>query len=307
MGLLNRIFVALDASKKDVPLLKHANKYINDSNADKVYFIHVQESLDLPKEVTDKYPNMLSPLDESIRMSMDKIIHENIPNIDNINHELLIEEGNPAETIIKLVKRKQADIVILGKNSQGKGTGSVARKIASFAPCSILFAPELLQYEKEPKALIPINFSETSKDALQQVEEIAGHIHELKSLAINCFRIPNGYSTTGKSYDEMVEILTDVSQKKLDHFVKSAVDDHNIETKPILIEEDDTTADAIYKAAKDENADVIIIGSKSRTFMASMVLGSTAEKLLLSDINIPILIYKNKNQTLDIFNFFDRI
>ncbi|NME66665.1 universal stress protein [Flammeovirga aprica] len=307
MGLLNRIFVALDASRKDVPLLKHANKYINNSGADKVYFVHVQESLDLPDEVTKKYPDMLSPLDESIRASMNSLIHEHIPNIDNINHELLIEEGVPAETIIKLVKRKQSDIVILGKNSQGKGTGSVARKIASFAPCSVLFAPELLQYEKEPKALIPINFSETSKDALQQVEEIASHIHDLKSMAVNCFRIPNGYSTTGKSYEEMVEILEGVSQKKLDHFVKSAIDDHNIMTKPVLIGEDETIADGIYKTAKSENVDMIIIGSKSRTFMASMVLGSTAEKLLLSDINIPILIYKNKNQTLDIFNFFDRI
>lgn len=307
MSLLKRIFVALDASKKDSPILQHANKFIAYSDVEKVYFIHVQKSLNLPKEVTDKYPDMLCPLDESIRSNMDQLIHKHIPKIDEVNFELIIEEGDPAESIIKMVKRKQADVVIIGKNNQGKGTGSVARKIASFAPCSILFAPELLNAVDDAKVLIPINFSETSKNTLQQIDEIANNIKGLKSLAINCYEVPSGYSSTGKSYEEMAEILKEVSQKKLDHFVERAIDNDDIETKPVLIKGDDSISDAIYKTAIEEKVNMILIGSKSRTFMASMVLGNTAEKLLLSDINIPIFIYKNRKQTLDIFNLFDRI
>ncbi|MBB6459751.1 universal stress protein [Flammeovirga kamogawensis] len=309
MSLFRRTLVALDGSEKDKKLLEHASTHIAMGKVEKLYFIHVQKSLNLPQELTDKYPDMLSPLDESIGKTMDTLIHKYIKNIDSYNYELMIEEGDPAETIIKMSKRKQVDIVIIGKNSSGERTGSVARKVASFAPCSVLFAPELLPEDRTtPNILLPLNFSDSSKEALEQTEELAKLVKDSKVIAINCFRVPQGYSSTGKSYDEVAKILSEISEKKLDNFVaQTGNSNHDITTEPILIGEDESKFDAIYKTAKKVSADLIVVGSKSRTFMASMVLSSTAEKLLSSDINLPILIYKSKGKALDIFNFFDRI
>ncbi|ANQ47736.1 universal stress protein [Flammeovirga yaeyamensis] len=306
MSVFKRTIIALDGTEKDLPLLKHASKYLQRNEVEKIYFVHVQESLDLPKEVLEKYPDMMSPLDESIRENIEKLVTEHIPYIKDMDYDLMVEEGDPAETIIKLSKRKQATMVILGKNSSGKKTGAIARKIASFSPSSIMFAPELLN-EETPKVLLPINFSDTSKEALEQVEEIAELIDNVEVVAVNCYKVPSGYSSVGKSYEEMTKILGDVSQKKLDKFVSTTNNSDNIKTVSVLVKDDENVADTVYKYAKQEDVNIIVIGSKSRTWMASMLLSSTAEQLLQSDINIPLMIYKNKKKTLDVFDFFERI
>ncbi|OHX68334.1 universal stress protein [Flammeovirga pacifica] len=306
MSVFKRTIIALDGTDKDIPLLKHASKYIQRNEIEKIYFIHVQESLDLPEEVIEKYPDMLSPLDESIKKDMEELISEHLPFAKELNHELMIEEGDPAETIIKISKRKQASLVILGKTDKKNKTGAIARKIASFSPASIMFAPELLN-EEAPKVILPIDFSDTSKEALEQVEEIAQLIDNVEVTAINCYKVPSGYSSTGKSYEEVAKVLEEVSQKKLNHFVSKTKNSDGITTKSVLISDAESVFDAIYKTVKAEGANIVVVGSKSRTWMASMILSSTAEQLLQSDLNIPLLIYKNKKKTLDIFDLFERI
>ncbi|WP_281614589.1 universal stress protein [Flammeovirga sp. SubArs3] len=306
MSIFKRIIVALDGSSKDEPLLKHAHEYIQKNLSEKIYFIHVQESLELPDDVVSKYPDMLSPLDESIKTTMNNLIHEHIPNIENFDYDLIIEEGNPAETIIKVTKRKQADLIIIGTKSIAARTGAVARKVASFSPCSVLFAPDLIK-TTQPKILLPLDFSESSKDCLNQIEEMASLIDTTFVKAINCYKVPTGYSTTGKSYEEVAKVLEEVSQKKLDHFVAKTKKPELVETKAILMKDGQSVAETIYETAKKEEANIIVIGSKTRTWMASMLLSSTAEDLLASDIGLPILIYKSKGKTEDIFALFDRI
>lgn len=59
----------------------------------------------------------------------------------NIPLEMIIEYGDPADTIIRLARREEIDVIVIG--SSGKGffqrriKGSISHKVASSASCSV--------------------------------------------------------------------------------------------------------------------------------------------------------------------------
>jgi nucleotide-binding universal stress UspA family protein len=59
--------------------------------------------------------------------------------------KLQSEWGDPAETIIGIVSRNKADMVVLGRRGRGRLSGlllgSVSQKVASLAPCAVLVVP----------------------------------------------------------------------------------------------------------------------------------------------------------------------
>lgn len=53
--------------------------------------------------------------------------------------------GDPAETIIDTIRRKKADILVVGRRGRGRLSGlllgSVSQKLASLAPCNVMVVP----------------------------------------------------------------------------------------------------------------------------------------------------------------------
>jgi len=53
--------------------------------------------------------------------------------------------GDPAETIIDMVRRGKADLLVVGRRGRGRLSGlllgSVSQKLASLAPCAVMVVP----------------------------------------------------------------------------------------------------------------------------------------------------------------------
>ncbi len=60
--------------------------------------------------------------------------------------ELQVGWGDPASSIIKMAAREAADAIVLGRRGRGRLAGlllgSVARKVVSLAPCTVIVVPE---------------------------------------------------------------------------------------------------------------------------------------------------------------------
>jgi nucleotide-binding universal stress UspA family protein len=82
--------------------------------------------------------------------------------------------------------------------------------------------------------------------------------------------------------------LKKASQSYLDN-LKRHLDDKTIQT---IVREGDF-AESILKAAKDMNADIIVMGSHSRKWLENIVMGSVTEKVL-NHTSVPLFIIPTK-------------
>jgi nucleotide-binding universal stress UspA family protein len=65
-----------------------------------------------------------------------------------------------------------------------------------------------------------------------------------------------------------------------------------------VLDDDDSPADKIFGFASDQKADMIVMGSKGRTGLSSILLGSVAEKVIKYDSDIPLMIVKEKGENM---------
>ncbi len=75
----------------------------------------------------------------------------------------------------------------------------------------------------------------------------------------------------------------------------------------MMFDDEDDPGERAYECATEHNADMIILSSRGRTGLASILLGSVAEKMVLYDSSLPLLIIKNKSENLGFFDALMRI
>ena len=89
-------------------------------------------------------------------------------------------------------------------------------------------------------------------------------------------------------WDNVREMLHEEGKKALD-FVKREAEGKNIKVKTIIKE--GSPSRAIVEASKEENADLIVVGTAGRTGLDRFLLGSISEKVLRTSEK-PVLVVK---------------
>lgn len=300
MYSLKRILIALDLTEMDDALIKYVVRLSNIIDIEKIYFIHVEKHLELPDGINLKTSNSGSPVDETI----EHLIEENIERNGKANlkapYKVEVIEGSPSRQVLHWAKVKKADLIAVGRKSGLKGGGALSHKVARLAPCSVVYIPEVLP-EHYRNFVVPVNFSETSKMALEYAIEICTGAKEGFITCVNVYKVPAGYHYSGKSYEEFSAIMKENAQKKykkwLTKFNLKGVDVRD----EYVLDKGDDIAQAIYRFTVREQTSNIVIGSKGRTNAAAFVLGSVAEKLVMLNAHIPLFIAKEKNHNMDLF------
>jgi hypothetical protein len=114
---------------------------------------------------------------------------------------------------------------------------------------------------------------------------------------VHVYRVPIGYHKTGKSYSEFAVIMKNHAEKDYNKFFQKHDFPTNIPCTYILTD-DEKYAELAYDHANKEDIDLIVIGSRGRTDVSSILMGSVAEKLVYLDSSIPILIVKLKGENM---------
>lgn len=199
--------------------------------------------------------------------------------------------------LLEMAQKASTDLIIVGQKRTLSGGGVTTVRLARRASCNLLIVPENATPAVN-KFLVPIDFSNYSKLALEQTIDFAvktGGTAEI--ICQNVYNVPAGYHYTGKSFEEFAEIMRKNAQEAFQKFSKK-IDPRGIKiTDMYSLDVNDNLASDIYDLADKVKPDFIIIGAKGRTAAAALFLGSLAEKIVHDHMNYPLLVvrFKGKN------------
>lgn len=301
MKNIKKVLVGLDLSPMDKILIRKTKELVEMMEIEMVYFVHVAENLALPEEVTKAYPDLMAPLDEAIEKEIaDVILHAGYP--EGFKFEVEAKEGHPMETVLRWSKVKDVDCIFMGRKNELEGSGSLAKGIAQKSPCSVLLLTESKEHDIINKIAVPIDFSPYSLLSLEFAQQMANDPSEIE--CFHLYDVPIGYSKTGKSHEEFAEIMLKNARKDFQDFIRK---NHLPLFNCKFILNENGKAKTLLKAAKDEAADFIIIGSRGRTDSAALLLGSIAERLININNEIPMLVLKKKGENMHFLEALFRV
>ncbi|MFC4872942.1 universal stress protein [Negadavirga shengliensis] len=298
-----KIIVCLDQTEMDKTLVQFAAFIASINQSKKIYFTNVIRNLSIPKDVLKEFPNLIDNMMEERKNQMKKTVEEHFDKSLSTNMSFVVKEGQLSKKILKLANDKSADIILVGRKITLPGTGVLSQRLARRASCSLLIVPENSS-PKAKKLLVPSDFSDYAKDAIEEAIEIAeknGRKGEI--ICQNVFTVPSGYHFTGKSFEEFSSIMQTHAEVNYKKFIRK-IDTKGININPIYtMDKDDDPTDDIIQKALDIKADMIIIGVKGRTAATALFIGSLAERLIQRNDKVPMLVTRPKGKNAGIIEY----
>lgn len=269
----------------------------------KIYFINIQNELEIPNALKNDYPGFFLPQDEFLIREMKEVVKAYFKDYESFDIEYKIIEGSPAREMLHLAHVKNIDLLVMGRKKELRGHGILTAQLVRKVPCSVLFIPE--KPKKRLKEIFICNdFSEYSRIALEEAIRLTEKDPEITIKLQHVYHVPSAISTTkidpeeykGKVIQHLVSVYND--------FVKN-IDLKNAHIHPVFKSDKNMSiTDTLSASIAREKCDLAIIGSRGKSMVRSVFLGSTTERLLRHDIEYPILVAKRKKME---YNFLEML
>ncbi len=298
MDRYKRLLVGLTGADRDNGTIEYAAMVSRMAKLEKIYFLHVADSLEVPASIREAYPDMLEPVAEYLTEQIREMVEERFSSLSEIKVDFEVIEGTPLVEILRLTRQKEIDLILVGKTKEHQQSGMLPEKLARKAPCSVLVVPEGAQPEIS-KILVPVDFSEHSADAMDvaiaftsagtKSEVVCAHTYQ----AYEPYQAYQGY---GVIDDE--DMRASVEQE-YQAFIKG-LDLMGCSVDPLFLSSENPLR-SLTTAITDQQADFVVVGARGRTAAAALVLGSITERLIAST-TLPLIAVKKKGTGLSLLN-----
>lgn len=295
MKNFQRIIVALDHTVFDEKLIRYFDRFCQMIQPEKVHFIYVDHDLELPPGMeiiyNDDDGNTLVK-DELLKKALQKKIATGFSPKNNVQVSIDVLEGEPLEEILHWVNVKQADLLVVGNKKMSEGSGVVAKRVARHTDCAVLFVPETGR-ERIEKILVPVDFSDYSKVAMQGAIDLAMSGPGRAVTVFNTFSVSlTGNPGINLSYDKFVHDMTAYKKEALAKYI-AGFDGSGVKLDTaVAVNETGNPARQIYHYAVKNSYDLIVVGAKGHNMLERVLMGSVTEKLLGLDKEIPVLVLR---------------
>ncbi len=200
--------------------------------------------------------------------------------------EGFIVRGRPASAIVDEAGAMKADLVVLG--SRGHGTiatmvlGSTASEVVDHAPCPVLVA--------RSGTLGTVALADDGSSSARSAESVVTAWplfadREISVVAVAEVGVPVAAGFTPGLYDQVLESYTrsvDEARQEVaeaSQSVANRLSDAGLRATPVVLEGD--PASEIVRYATERRAGTIVMGTRGRTGLARLVLGSVARNVLV--------------------------
>jgi len=298
MEKLDNILVCMDLTEMDDFLLNYAGYLVTRIKARKIYFLHLLQSYDLPREVLSEFPDMQKPITKIIQEELEEKVSTSFPHQEHVEIEVTVLEGVKSDKLLQFTRDHKINLTLFGKKVGYLGRGSLARRTMPLTPSSILLVSETVT-PKIDKILVRIDFSKMSEIAMKTAVGLSEHTGA-SIFAINTYKIPISHFPQYSLDDEkrLQRRMTKHGEKEYTKLMKKLKLDPQQIPCTFLYDKNYNEAQLLYHHGLVNQADLIMIGSKVKSELANVILDRTAEDLAEVEKNIPVLIVKDRKQTL---------
>ena len=200
--------------------------------------------------------------------------------------EGFLVRGRPASAIVDEAGAMKADLVVLG--SRGHGTiatmvlGSTASEVVDHAPCPVLVA--------RSGTLGTVALADDGSSSARSAESVVATWplfadREISVVAVAEVGVPVAAGFTPGLYGQVLESYTrsvDEARQEVaeaSQSVANRLSDAGLRATPVVLEGD--PASEIVRYAAERRAGTIVMGTRGRTGLARLVLGSVARNVLV--------------------------
>jgi nucleotide-binding universal stress UspA family protein len=220
----------------------------------------------------------VSNLKETLQGPTDKLAAEAKEIADSLSTKIItnVEQGEAYEKIIDVAEDENCDLIVMGRRGLRRMErmlmGSVTARVISHSDNNVLVVPRnsVVSWDK---ICVATDGSEYSDVALGRAVDYARELGGKLTVTAVVDMHPEYYADATDIVDEMGKRASDSLEKAAAAAEKAGVD---VETR--LLRGD--PAQEVATLAKNECCGVIFVGSRGRSGLKKLLMGSVAEKII---------------------------
>jgi nucleotide-binding universal stress UspA family protein len=280
---LKKILVPTDFSDLSNTALRYAASMAKHSDAE-IILLHVMQPYE-HEAILNKIIDFKGTLQKAIQDKLNEV-KANTPDLLGVNVRVKIVEGKVYETIEKIVKEEDLDLVVMGTHGAG-GLGDLERYVLGtnafrtvhVSGCPVITLKEVKDKIAYDNIVLPLDMTKETQQKVDTAIKIAKVLGStMHVIAVTSFVDEFRYNLT-----EIKGLIDEVADK-----VKEA----GIKVVTKMLRNDDV-ADSVTEYADEVNADLVIIMTRQETKMNERVLGSSARKIITGS-KVPVLSIRPK-------------
>lgn len=284
------IVVGTDFSADSDAALAWATKIAREHGAG-IIMVHALSSGVLPTpEFVPVPPEYVASVHGEAKELLEKAAARSRAEGVDVECELLLSW--PSIGILDIAERFSADLIVLGTRGRSSWKrallGSTAARVVRQAPCPVLTVHHGAAGQPRPvrTVLVPTDFSRDADAAVDAASVLLGGGPNRRLILAHAYRIPIEAAHLPAQVLSDAIRATEIAASEGLHKIAKRL--HRPGLTIDLASRDGDPTDVILDLAKTDPVDVIAMGTRGRSGLARMLLGSTAERVL-SSASCPVL------------------
>lgn len=252
-----------------------------------LHVIHVDYYATNSDFATYDYPELLDETRQAGEKQLDDLarsVRKSYP------VKTVIQTGHPGSLIVDTAKKLEVGLIITSTHGRTgfkrAFLGSTAEHVVRYAPCPVLTVPGRTRSARRgttllfqlKKILVPIDFSEISKEALAYAAFLAGQFGAEIILLHVTEKAPIDYLLGPGLMNHLVVPMMKQAEADLARVAGSLSKTHG--AHPSAVVRTGRPFEEICRAARTLSADLIVLTTHGYTGLKHVVLGSTAERVV---------------------------
>lgn len=267
-----RALIALHRSSADDGLFAYAAMLARQGIIREPHFVHVVPARD---------PAAADPRPEAIIGEMRTAAE---PHFAGVQRRYDVRSGPLLDQLLAHAAEEQIELILIGHRKDHPLRRSLARRLATKAPCSVWLVPEG-SAASVSRVLVPIDFSPRSADSLAMGCVVAAHAGVSQIQALHVY-----FDDARTTYEDADAVIRGHEADTFTRFL-APIDTCGVTVSP-RFEAGSHPADTIVCMASELGSDLIVLETRGRTASAAILLGSVAEETLTHS-SVPVLVVKH--------------